>query len=87
MNKEQYQKYLKTNHWKVVKAWKLYQQDNTCENCGSKHHLQVHHLSYDNLHNERLTDLKVLCRDCHKHYHIDEVMAVICGTIVKEKRV
>ena len=39
------------------------------EVCGVKHRLQVHHLTYERLGNERDEDLKVLCWACHEREH------------------
>jgi len=36
-----------------------------CQRCGVTHKLQVHHLTYEHLYNERLGDLQVLCKSCH----------------------
>jgi hypothetical protein len=43
-----------------------------CERCGVFKHpnaLQVHHLTYDHLGNERRGELVVLCNDCHLFVH------------------
>lgn len=66
MNKDKYQDYLKSAHWKSTRAIKMYNAGNKCENCGSIRRLQVHHKNYDNLYNEIDNDLKVLCEFCHK---------------------
>lgn len=42
-----------------------------CEKCRLKPIQNVHHVSYQNLFNEPLTDLQGLCRDCHKATHPD----------------
>lgn len=31
--------------------------------------MNIHHLTYDTLWNEQLSDVLVLCSSCHKNYH------------------
>ncbi len=70
-NKKQsgYEKYLNSDHWMFISRMKRRAVDNKCERCGMPRNLQVHHLNYDCLGRERLEDLKVLCRQCHKREH------------------
>jgi len=68
MNKLEYAEYLKTAHWDVTRAWKLFYQP-TCELCGTKRNLQVHHKTYKNIHKEEMEDLQVLCHSCHEGEH------------------
>jgi hypothetical protein len=63
-----YQDYLRSDHWRTVRKFTLYRQP-TCEECGASDHLQVHHLTYDNLGDENPEDLKVLCKGCHLKQH------------------
>lgn len=44
--KEIYQTFLKTDYWKKVRKLVLERDKNTCQGCGSKRWLQVHHLTY-----------------------------------------
>src|SRR5688500_3895115 len=37
----------------------------TCEGCGERSMLAVHHLHYETLGDEGLDDLQALCEDCH----------------------
>ncbi len=69
MTKEEYQEYLKSDHWKKTKARKLTERNYRCERCGSPYMLCVHHLNYDRLWKELMTDLKVYCDYCHKTVH------------------
>lgn len=50
---------------------KLEQARYRCEQCPSRQRLEVHHLKY-NPYNERLSDLKVLCENCHEQVHMLE---------------
>lgn len=69
MNIMKYTEYLKTDHWKELRAVKLHEANDQCETCKSKSRLQVHHLTYERVGNELLTDLKVLCESCHEKVH------------------
>jgi len=64
-----YKAYLYSEKWKK-KRKKILKRDNfTCQDCGSKNHLQVHHLTYKNIGNERLNELITVCAHCHKKRH------------------
>jgi len=71
MTKEQYQEYLKSEHWTdVKKAMRHLKSVPKCELCGTiDEMLEVHHISYENIDNEHQTDLCVLCHSCHKKVH------------------
>ena len=55
--------------WKRIRKEKLREADYQCERCGSAINLNVHHTTYDNLGNENLDDLVVLCASCHAQVH------------------
>lgn len=73
-----YKKYLRSEKWQkkrqavFERALKNANSDNkfgVCERCGYKPWkpcLQVHHKTYDNVFNEPLEDLELLCPNCHK---------------------
>ena len=65
-----YEEYLKTEHW-LKTAYLARQRDgNECRYCASrKPPLQVHHLTYERLGEERLSDVITLCRRCHEMQH------------------
>ena len=44
----------------------LYRAQGSCDRCGSKGPLQVHHITYDRLYDEKPEDLEALCLKCHK---------------------
>lgn len=67
--RKNYDKYLQTDHWKKIRKKALEKADNKCQLCSSKEILQVHHNTYENVGNEKLTDLVVLCRECHSNFH------------------
>jgi len=59
------EEYYLSPQWRSKRLEKLRQAGNKCEYCGRVGRLDVHHLHYDNLYNERMSDLQVLCRGCH----------------------
>lgn len=63
-----YKQYLKSNHWDIKRRGIL-KNNNRCANCNETLNLEIHHLNYKNLGNEKLEDLIVLCKNCHKIVH------------------
>jgi len=62
-----YKKYLKTDHWKEVK---LKFRGRSCEKCGSKYKINIHHLTYRNLGRDKeYNDCVPLCEYCHQEVH------------------
>jgi 5-methylcytosine-specific restriction endonuclease McrA len=62
--------YLKTSEWRALRNRALIQAGNRCQVCGKTNlQLDVHHNSYERYGNEQLSDLVVLCRSCHQHFH------------------
>jgi hypothetical protein len=73
-NKSRYEEYIISDSWKQKKQelfdyYRLISKTICCSECGSQRYLQVHHLTYERLFSELLTDLAVLCRNCHKKAH------------------
>lgn len=68
MNK-QYQAYLESDEWKNKRIQLFILRGNKCEKCGSSKHIQVHHKTYKRIFNEKLSDLMVVCGDCHQKIH------------------
>lgn len=64
-----YQAYLKSDHWKSLRAAKLHSVNDRCEKCKRRSNLQVHHLTYERRGAELLSDLAVLCERCHEKEH------------------
>jgi 5-methylcytosine-specific restriction endonuclease McrA len=69
LNKMSLTEYLKTREWRVKRNRALIRAGNRCQVCASTYQLDVHHRTYERLGNELLSDLMVLCRRCHQHYH------------------
>jgi len=65
-----YKKYLRSKEWRKKRKEVLELYGNMCMMCGKfSKHLHIHHLNYENLGNESLSDLIPLCRKCHKLLH------------------
>ncbi len=65
-----YSDYLKGKHWQKVRA-KYYAtyKEKVCSMCESTKNLNLHHLRYTSLGKEKLTDIVLVCKDCHSLIH------------------
>ena len=71
MKKAEYEAYLQSDNWRI-KCHKVHARAHGgCEWCGDTSR-EIHHLHYDRLGHERLTDLIALCRRCHKEAHEEQ---------------
>jgi hypothetical protein len=67
-----YNFYMRSIHWRVKRWMKKTQRRVlnrwivSCEKCGSKNRIIIHHVTYKRLWRERLSDLQVLCWSCHR---------------------
>lgn len=68
-----YGRYLQTAEWRQRRDAKLRSVRWQCERCPARRNLQVHHKTYERLGREWLTDLEVLCRDCHEGEHVRQM--------------
>jgi 5-methylcytosine-specific restriction endonuclease McrA len=68
-DKTEYLEYLYSDEW-LEKRKQIHQRDRICVRCGSNENLQVHHKTYNNLYNENLDDLELLCERCHQVEHL-----------------
>lgn len=64
-----YRDYLLTREWRETRRKRLSASERRCAECGVRHRLHVHHLTYDRLGEEALDDLQVLCAVCHRVAH------------------
>ena len=64
-----YQNYLKTKEWYKIRNLSLKYSEYKCCRCGDSENLQTHHLNYNNLGNEEISDLITVCNSCHKKFH------------------
>lgn len=63
-----YRKYLHSYKWMKIKN-RIKRERKTCEKCGSNNMLEIHHIHYDNIFNEKDEDLMLLCKKCHAKEH------------------
>ena len=66
--KKEYHRYLKSSKWKGIRK-EVIAERILCERCSSSESLQVHHKTYKNVFNEKMEDLELLCRKCHREEH------------------
>lgn len=68
MNSKEYRKeYLESRHWKEIRK-KVLERDNYLCICGERA-TYAHHKTYENLWQEKLSDLVALCKNCHDGFH------------------
>lgn len=63
--------YLNSFHWRSLRMLKKLQGIALkgrveCEKCESPFRIQVHHIHYRSLWHERLSDLQLICKRCHR---------------------
>ena len=64
-----YQFYLRSDLWFAKRAETIRRAGYRCEQCKSMVRLEVHHLNYQRLGNERKQDLVLLFEKCHDMIH------------------
>jgi 5-methylcytosine-specific restriction endonuclease McrA len=65
-----YQEYLQTDHWQALRKLMLEYANYRCQLCNDgTAQLHVHHRTYINRGQEPLSDLIVLCANCHQQFH------------------
>ena len=66
---KKYTDYINSLAWKTARCKFISNAEYTCQRCGADDDdlvLEVHHLHYRTLGNERDEDVMVLCQECHK---------------------
>lgn len=72
MMTEDYNEYIQSDVWNKKRASVLEKNGKVCSKCGRTFNLQVHHKNYDKEFGfEDMTDLMVVCQDCHNELHQD----------------
>ncbi len=79
-----YRSQLKFKEWLQKRTYILNKNGNVCKFCGSKRHLQVHHMYYLKYPNKEFVPVwdypdeafMVLCNKCHKEWHNKHVNKV-----------
>lgn len=64
--KERYKTYMVSPHWRANRMRCVMEAKRECEACQNRNRLTVHHLTYENMFNEKPEDLICLCWLCHK---------------------
>ena len=55
-----------TRRWHLLKAVRVWIALGACENCRQvKPWYYLHHMTYERLGRERITDVRIICDDCH----------------------
>jgi cytochrome c len=63
-----HRQYLQSPWWKQKRLEALEAYGSICNRCG-EYGCDVHHKTYKRIGAERLSDLEVLCRECHQAHH------------------
>lgn len=66
---ENYAEYLSSDEWARKRSLVLSRSNGMCEGCGTEAAFHVHHLSYRNVGNEFLWELRAVCFACHARIH------------------
>ncbi len=64
-----YYEYLQSPEWRELRRAVWRRCGGVCERCRQEPMQHTHHLTYERLFHERLTDLKGLCEFCHGALH------------------
>lgn len=64
--KVDYQTYLASREWGVLREQVRARSRNQCEHCFSAPQQAVHHLTYERIGHEELRDLMAVCNPCHE---------------------
>lgn len=66
---KEYEEYIKSKEWQETRQ-RIFKRDNfRCVKCGGSKNLHVHHITYENLGEEKDADLVTLCEKCHNGTH------------------
>lgn len=61
--------YMQSLHWRELKAKAYEQYGRKCNRCASTRNLQVHHKKYRSIYDVEVSDLEILCKNCHQKEH------------------
>lgn len=89
MDREKYKEYLLSPAWREFRKKVFEHYGKKCSECHRTKQLDIHHLTYENIFNEKLEDVKVLCRKHHAKVHgikLVEVKKTKRNRISKEVR-
>jgi hypothetical protein len=72
----EYQKYLKTPHWRTVSRLAKWRAGHRCQLCNADDKpLETHHRTYERIGEELDGDVIVLCDECHDVFHKNRKLA------------
>jgi 5-methylcytosine-specific restriction endonuclease McrA len=66
---KKYIDYLSSQKWKRKRDEVLIRDNDLCQECKLKPAIEIHHITYENLYDEKLQDLVALCIECHAETH------------------
>lgn len=66
---KEYADYIKSKEWQATRQRIFRRDDFRCVRCGCSKNLEVHHITYKNLGEEKDDDLATLCDKCHNDIH------------------
>lgn len=70
VRRDRYDEFMQSDAWRDIRAIMLDIYNHKCDTCGSPNNLQVHHKTYERFGGDELvTDLQVLCKNCHARVH------------------
>lgn len=64
-----YSAYIESPQWQRKRSERMAIDRKQCVLCGSVQNLQVHHVTYERLFNEKMQDLMTVCHGCHEVLH------------------
>lgn len=64
-----YKQYVRSQEWKAFRERAISHHGSKCAHCGRADRLHVHHVNYSRVGREQLSDVQVLCHDCHAREH------------------
>jgi hypothetical protein len=67
MKPAEYQRYLASREWAVLKEAVRQRSKGVCERCHFNKHEQTHHLTYERIGREVIDDLLGVCSICHEY--------------------
>lgn len=66
---DKYKTYLLSDEWEQKRKLVFQKKWRKCEKCKSENNLRIHHWTYIRIYKEKVSDLFVLCNDCHWEFH------------------
>ena len=66
MSPTEYKTYLASREWALLKRRLRERSSDRCERCRHRPYQQTHHVTYERIGHEHLTDLLAVCSPCHE---------------------